>query len=261
MASPPERPPDDVPPRTALRAPSRAPWVVVLALALAAALYAGWRFRPSPPPPAPEPPAAATEAADAGAAAAPPAPPAAEEPVTVEAVSPNPLVRGALGAPDLAARWAAVTENLAEGESPRKPLAFLAPAGAFSVVKRGEATFIAPASYARYDGFADAVASVDAAALVRLYRSLHPALAAAYRALGYPDDALDAASARALRRLVEAPVAAGEVEVVDEGGTYTFADARYEDLPEVEKHLLRMGPRNARLLQAKARELQAALGR
>jgi hypothetical protein len=261
MAAPPERPPGDDPPRTALRAPSRAPWLLALALAMAAALYAGWRLRPAPPPPEPASPATTSGPGDAGAApAAPPAPPAEEPPITVEAVSPSGLVRGALGGPDVAARWAAVTENLAQGESPRQPLAFLAPAGAFTVAKRGDATFIAPASYARYDGFAEAVASVDAAALARLYRSLHPALAAAYRALGYPEDALDGASARALRRLVEAPVAAGDVEVVDEGGTFTFADPKYEDLPEVEKHLLRMGPRNTRLLQAKARELQAALG-
>jgi Protein of unknown function (DUF3014) len=50
------------------------------------------------------------------------------------------------------------------------------------------------------------------------------------------------------------------VEVVDEGGVYAFADAKLEDLDEVEKHLVRMGPRNERLIQAKARELLKSLG-
>jgi hypothetical protein len=50
------------------------------------------------------------------------------------------------------------------------------------------------------------------------------------------------------------------VEVVDKGGVYPFADPKLESLGEVEKHLLRMGPRNAGVVQGKARELLAALG-
>ena len=44
------------------------------------------------------------------------------------------------------------------------------------------------------------------------------------------------------------------------GAIYLYADAQLESLGPVEKHLLRMGPRNARLLQEKARELRTALG-
>jgi hypothetical protein len=46
---------------------------------------------------------------------------------------------------------------------------------------------------------------------------------------------------------------------VDEGGIYTFADPKLEALPAVEKHLLRMGPRNMRRIQAKAKALLGAL--
>jgi hypothetical protein len=83
----------------------------------------------------------------------------------------------------------------------------------------------------------------------------------AYRALGYPDGALDRVTTRALQRLASARVQSGEVEVVDQGGgVYRYADPRLEELTETEKHLLRMGPRNAGIVQAKARELLAALG-
>jgi hypothetical protein len=40
---------------------------------------------------------------------------------------------------------------------------------------------------------------------------------------------------------------------------YVFADPALEALSEVEKHLVRMGPRNERIVQAKARELREAL--
>jgi hypothetical protein len=153
-----------------------------------------------------------------------------------------------------------VTDNLAEGESPRKALSFLAPARLFSTVSRDGRTFVAAASYSRYDGFAALVDGVDAAAAAGAYRALRGPVEAAYRALGYPDGSLDRATARALGRLAGTPVPQGEVEVVAEEGQFVYADPKLEDLPDVEKHLLRMGPRNGRLIQAKARQLLKALG-
>jgi hypothetical protein len=157
-------------------------------------------------------------------------------------------------------RWAIVADNVAEGASPRRQLAQVAPRGPFTVEQRGGATVIAAASYARYDAFGDAVASVDAAALAALYRAVHAPVEAAYRALGYPSAPFEAVVVRALHRIETAPVVDGAVAVRDEGGIFVFADPRLETQREVEKHLLRMGPRNTRLVQEKARELREALG-
>jgi hypothetical protein len=162
-------------------------------------------------------------------------------------------------ASDLAERWAAVTDNVARGESPAPHLPFLRPATPFSATERGDVTVIAPASYGRYDAFGDLVASVDAAAFARAYRALHGALEAAHRALGGPGGSIDRATGRALHRILAAPVRWGEVAVVDEGGLFVYEDPSLERLGEVEKHLLRMGPRNTRLVQAKAQEIAEAL--
>ncbi len=127
--------------------------------------------------------------------------------------------------------------------------------------QRGGATYISAAAYQRYDAAADAIASIDAAALGRVYRDLHAPLQSAYRALGYPGASLDAVTARALHRLADAVVPPGQVAVVPaKGGGYLFADPRLEELGPVEKHLLRLGPRNALLVQEKARQLLAELG-
>ena len=84
---------------------------------------------------------------------------------------------------------------------------------------------------------------------------------AAYRALGYPDGSIDKAAARALHRIEIGPVRDGEVAVVEgPGATWAYADPMVEGLGDVEKQMLRMGPRNARILQAKAREISQALG-
>ena len=178
----------------------------------------------------------------------------------LESVSPNALFRRGLAEGDLVRRGTIVTDNLAEGVTPRQQLGFLAPSRPFSVADRGGATVIAPASYHRYDGFAGAVASVDAQALAKVYRELHPVLEGAYRALGYPNASFDGVTARALRRIERAPVKDEELVVEGKGGVFVFADPRLEGLGQVEKHLLRMGPRNTRLLQAKAREFLQALG-
>jgi hypothetical protein len=249
-------------PKSALTPPSRAPWIV-LAVALLVAAGAALLWYLQRPPARPE-----AAPAPAASAEAPPAAPSGPAPVVdaarvrslLEPVSPDSRFRRWLLEGDPVRRWVVVTDNLAEGVSPRGQLGFLAPGSPFSVTRRGGKHVIAPDSYRRYDEVADVVASVDAQALARVYRELHPVLEAAYRALGYPEASLDRVTAKALHRIETAPVRDGEVAVEDEGGLYVFAEARLESLGAVEKHLLRMGPRNTRLLQAKAREILQALG-
>jgi hypothetical protein len=243
--------------------PSRWPLLLlVVGVAGAAAYFLLQRHAHAPP--AREPVAAAAPAA---------APPAAPEASGVaaaagvedtrsllESLSPLEAFRRWVGEGEAVRRWAVVTDNIAEGVSPRRQLAHLALAEPFSVTSEAGALGIAPASYRRYDRLADAIAAVDARTAAGVYRALRTPLEAAYRALGYPDRSFDRITAKALNRLERAPVRDGRVEVVAEEGLYVFAEPELERAGAVEKHLLRMGPRNTRLIQAKARELREALG-
>lgn len=253
-------------PRTNLKPSGPLRWalpLVVVALAGAYGLYRWLSPGEAPPPTLEQPVAAAPDASAAAstASAAPEEPPAtaAEAPSLLERASQNPLFRKAIAVRELLRRWAVVTENLAHGDSPRRELELLAPRGRFSVVARGDGLFVAPASWARYDAFAEAVGSVDARAAASAYRRLHRPLEAAFRALGYKEGALDDATARALRRLANAPLASPDARLVKADEGYVYEDQKLEQLPDVEKHLLRMGPRNEGIVQAKARELLAAL--
>jgi hypothetical protein len=240
---------------------------IVLALAVAGAIVYFWLHRRSAPP-APQAPvpeqAAPTASPPAGAPSAAVQADPAQVKSLLEAASADPEYRRWLGAGgDLVRLWAVLTDNLAEGVSPRKQLAFLAPEQPFSVSEQGDRKVIAPASYARYDRFGDAVASIDPKAIASAYRALRPAVETAYRLLGYPDAVLDRVTARALHRLEAAPRPRGQVEVVphaEAGAGWAYADPALERLGAVEKHLLRMGPRNAGKVQAKAREIREALG-
>lgn len=249
-------------PRSELRRSSRAPWIAlaVVVIAGAAGLFLWLRHR-SAAPAVPLPAAATAPAPEQGAPSGPaPKVDPARVQSLLESVSTHPLFRRWLVEGDVLRRCAIVTDNLSEGVSPRAQLGFLAPSRPFSAVTKDGRSVIDPASYQRYDEFADAVASVDAATLARAYRELHGPLEGIYRALGYPGASLDAVVARALHRIGAAPLRDGDVDVVGQRGVYAFADPRLEELGAVEKHLLRMGPRNTRLLQAKAHELERALG-
>ncbi len=253
------------------RRPARPPlggsdWVMVL---LVVAVIGGgvawwWSQRGAPPvaaqrPVAPGPAPAPAPIPETGQAVG-----ADRQRELLEAISISAWYRKWLALGEATERWAVVTDNLAEGVSPRRRLAFLAPRERFTTTRRGDTQVISAAAHARYDDFADVVGSVDVAAAVRAYRELHGPLEAAYRALGYPEGSLDRVTAAALKRLASAPVRDGGV-VVEAGGTgpdalYFFAAPELERLGAVDKHLLRMGPRNTRLIQAKARQLERALG-
>lgn len=211
----------------------------------------------------------APQVAEASIAPAPPAPadvtlpPSSESDLKVRdalaGVSPRPELKEWLAADHLLDRLAVIADNLAEDRSPNAQLPFLRPSKAFSVSHKAGKLVISARSQARYDTFANVVSSVDEKKAAAAYKVLHPLLEAAYHALGYPGKPIDAAVARGLQRIADAPVR-DEVAVRPSGAVYAFADAQLEALGPVEKQLLRMGPRNTRLLQGEARELAAAFG-
>jgi hypothetical protein len=236
-------------------------WTALAVLALLVFAGAAWFLTRPPPPPAQAPQSMAPvpqKPADT------PLPPPGESDARVRnlrgPISTRPELSRWLSEPDLIERWAVVADNLAEDVSPRKQLSMLAPPQGFTVLEKKGRVLMDPRSFQRYDTFGDVVASIDAKAFAAAVRELHPILESAYHRLGYPDRSLDALAQKALQRLINAPLAEGAVELQPKGALYRFADDKLESQGPVEKHLLRMGPRNTRLIQAKARELAAELG-
>jgi hypothetical protein len=79
--------------------------------------------------------------------------------------------------------------------------------------------------------------------------------------LGFPPGlSLDQALERAIVALLEVPIADEPVRLSPKGIGYAFADERLERLTGAQKQLLRMGPRNVRIIKEKLREIALALG-
>ncbi|HEY6006118.1 MAG TPA: DUF3014 domain-containing protein [Anaeromyxobacter sp.] len=251
-------------PRTNLRRTGWLAWLIPAVVIAAAGAYGAYRLWFA----GGDSSAAGPRVAQAPSPAASPSSPAPADETPVDAagakpvlerISANKLFQAWLAEANPIRRIVVILANAAEGTIARKLLGPFAPSSPFSVEQRGDRTVIAAESYSRYDAAADAIDSVDARALASAYRRLHGALEAAFRELGYPSGSLDRLTLRALKRIESAPVVDGDVALSNEGGVWVFADARQERLGDLEKQLLRMGPRNERRLQAKAREIREAL--
>ncbi|MBT4160634.1 MAG: DUF3014 domain-containing protein [Gammaproteobacteria bacterium] len=171
-------------------------------------------------------------------------------------LSPNELIR----------KFVAFVDNVAHGQVAKEPVRFLAPEGPFLVTTINETTFaIDPASYDRYDRFTEIVVSIDARRASEFYHLLRPLVQKAYGELGYGDRSFDDVLFEAIGRLLETPVLDGPVRLSRPVVMFKYEDEKLESLSPAQKQLIRMGPRNSRMLQAKisevALELRAILGR
>ncbi|MFL5345743.1 MAG: DUF3014 domain-containing protein [Hyalangium sp.] len=176
-------------------------------------------------------------------------------------LSNEPELKKWVAAEGLARRFTAAVANIAEGESPRAVLPSMAPQGAFQTVERDGKHFIAPESFARYDSVGRIFNSLDTEITVNTYKALRPIFEQAFAEIARPGQRFDETLSRAIQRMLDTPVPDGDIEVVaTQGVNYAYADPKLEQLSAAQKHLLRLGPTNAKAVQAKLRELQTALG-
>ena len=243
--------------------PRRVAAFLLLAAAAAAVSFAvlHWRAKTRPAP-VPVAEAGRSEAQDDGAVRA-----------AARLVSSDPAVGAWLASDGLARRFTRAVSDVGDGAAPTGTLSFLAPRQPFRVKRDGSRTVIDPRSYARYDAVADLVSSLDPMACARAFREVEPLFEAAYRDLGHPQGGFRFALARAASQVRAVSVPEGEVEVVPRvhmavanaglpesaALVYELADPRLEALSPAQKLLVRLGPRNARIVQSAALAVARAL--
>ena len=175
-------------------------------------------------------------------------------------LSSHPRVAAWLATKGLIRNFTVVVTNIADGEAPAALVPALRPSSRFTAIQRGAAVYVSPESYERYTPLAEAVASIDPAGSTRLYATLKPRIAEAYRDLGNQEPLFDRTLERAIVLLLKTPVHDNPVAVESKGLGYAFADERLESLTAAQKQLLRTGPQNTRTIQRSLREIGLALG-
>jgi hypothetical protein len=176
-------------------------------------------------------------------------------------LSPHPKIAEWLKNENIIRVITAAVDNIADGLSPRAHLSFLSPQKGFEVTGKSPKLYLDPQGFNRYNLVADAFSSLDAQGTIRTYKELLY-FQGAYRELGYPNRDFQETLVRAMVELLHAPIVEGKIllEEEEEGINYRMVDDYLEDLSDAQKHLMRMGPKNVRKIQAKLREMALALG-
>jgi hypothetical protein len=237
----------------------------VVAIALLAVFFLVFRHPATPKTVAAPAPTATTSSPLPRAPASPPVPlPALDDSDAfvrqlAAGLSSHPELGRWLARTALVRTLTAVVLNVADSETPRPHLEFLAPTQRFRASGRRGRIVPDPAAFAGYDLFGDAVGSVDAAAAAGAYRALEPLFEAAYRDLGHPEGGFADAINRAIAALLAVPTLKEDVLLVPHATGFRYADPKLEGLTAAQKQFLRIGPRNVALVQTKLRELAVAL--
>src|SRR5262249_33603270 len=121
----------------------------------------------------------------------------------VERLSSHPVVAAWLTTEGLIQNFVVVTSRIASGESPVPELKAIGPIPRFRTRTSRDNLYIDPSSYARYDKYAQAVASLDAAGTARLYTTLKPRIFEAYRKTGRPAEEFDSALESAIAEMLK----------------------------------------------------------
>jgi hypothetical protein len=165
-------------------------------------------------------------------------------------VRPNELIR----------KYVVLVDNIANGSIAREAITTLGPDRPFVAQKISEQVFVMDeTSYSRYNQITDVFVSLDSRRAAEFYDLLKPLFQEAYSELGYSDKKFDEAMFGAIGRLLETPVIDESIRLVQPVVMYEYEDPRLEALGGAQKQLLRMGPRNSRLIQAKLSEMAIEL--
>jgi Protein of unknown function (DUF3014) len=237
--------------------------IAIVGLALLGLWYASRRVVP-PPATVATPAQTAPAAAPATASTASALPALADSDALVRelvaGLSSNSRLARWLVSDDLVRRFVASVVNVAEGTSPRSHLGDLSPAASFTIRKSGDRQVVDPLAFGRWNVATEVFVSIDAQGAGALFHKLHPLFDQAYAEVGDPTSTFDATLERALGRLVTTPLPQPPYRVVPQGVVWAWADHGLEGRTSAEKQLMRLGPDNARRVQAKLRELAEAAG-
>lgn len=182
--------------------------------------------------------------------------------VRAGALSSDPMLQSWLKQESLIPRLAAALNMIANGRFPREIFAAFAPRGKFKVLRKNGAVYLDPAGFERYDAFAAMIGKVDAVAAAKVLEELRPLFDAALRGLGERRLTLREAFPAAADELLQTPTLEGDIALRQGkvGITWLYAEERFESRSLVQKQLMRMGPKNQAIVQAKLRALTLALG-
>jgi hypothetical protein len=114
-------------------------------------------------------------------------------------------------------------------------------------------------AHTRFDDVIRTFTEVDIEASIALYQLISPLFQQAYAEIGFRNVSFDETLRDAINNVLRTTNMEGPYQLVKPSVMYLYADAEIENLLEVQKQLIRIGPENTSILKAKLREFVSQL--
>ena len=178
-------------------------------------------------------------------------------------------IRDALGAIPLGAlgQKFLISENIVErgtnlifvisrGDVPYKSLPISRPKEKFPIFDDGTQIIADPTGYERYNALTAWIETLDASMIVAAIRPLLPLFREAWSLYGENDDGFDMAVLLALETVINTPEGPSG-RLIRKEAVWIYENLNLESLPDIQKQIIRMGPRNAALIKQKSLEFRS----
>ncbi|RJE75563.1 hypothetical protein BGP78_02245 [Pseudoalteromonas sp. MSK9-3] len=159
---------------------------------------------------------------------------------------------------DMIRRMVVFVDNTAKGTIAKKHMPVNRPTEAFMALE-DDIIVTDPNSYERYTPYATMFANLSTAQIVRLYQQFQPLILEAYEEIGYEGDEFNGVLLQAIDELLDTPVPETTLPLIKNSVTYRYAYPEWEQLSDVQKQFLRMGPNNMKKVKQRLVTLQKQL--
>jgi len=155
----------------------------------------------------------------------------------------------------LVRKFVVLVDNISRGEYPQTGLPYRGIEQEMPVQNIDENLFVMDASaHGRFDQIIDIFVALDTDQAVTLYRTLSPLFQQAYAEIGFRNVNFDDTLRSAVNIILRTPYIEGPYQLVKPSVMYLYADASIENLQNVQKQLIRIGPENTEKVKAKLRD-------
>ena len=178
---------------------------------------------------------------------------------TIESVNGGKALAQFVAGDYIVERAVAIVDAVRRGEVPYKLLPVGRPSKPFPISDDGLRVTMDPSGFSRYDGFAQWVSGVDVFAIVELLNDYEQIATEALSRMGAGDFDIRSAVLAATTEILATPIAPHSAELMKREANWVYMDPELEALSSLQKQVLRLGPANSEIIQAKARELRGAV--
>ena len=166
----------------------------------------------------------------------------------------------ALAEDQIVRKFVVFVENISRGEFPQTGLPYKGLGQEMPVNEIDDNLFVMDqVAHSRFDQVVSTFVETDTDSAVIIYHMLSPLFQQAYAEIGFRNVSFDETLRAAINNVLRTTNMEGPYQLVKPSVMYLYADSSVENLAEVHKQLLRIGPDNTSALKAKLREFLTKL--